>query len=133
MFNIRLKNLFMVLFLLTSLTLFSGCSKLSALYSKPSGGEMKSLILNLTKNDGRNISHVIFREFKITKEFQSKKNDEEWYCIEINYQYDYDYNGINNDGRVNNQTQHYSSRKDNARFSFTKRENKWHGINGWVN
>ena len=94
---------------------------------------MKSIIFNLTKNDGRNISKVSFREFKITNELKSKKNDEEWYCIEINYQYEYEYNGISGDGRLTNMTEHYLSRGDKARFSFTKRGNKWYGIKGWVN
>jgi hypothetical protein len=132
MFNIKLKNLFIFLFLITSLTLTYGCSKLSALYGKPSGGELKGIIFNLTKNDGRNISNVSFREFHITKEFKSKKNDVEWYCIEINYGYEYDYNRISSDGRLTNQTEHYSYRKDKDRFSFTKREDKWYGQKGWV-
>jgi hypothetical protein len=132
MFNIRFKNLFIFLFLLTSLTLTYGCSKISSLYGNPSGGEMKSLVLNLTKNDARNISNVAFREFKITKEFKSKKNNEEWYCIETNYQYEYDYNVINGNGSLADKTEHYSSRKDNARFCFTKRENKWYGVKEWV-
>jgi hypothetical protein len=100
---------------------------------KPSGGELKGIILNLTKNDGQNISNVSFREFHIIKEFKSKKNDVEWYCIEINYGYEYDYNGISSDGRLTNQAEHYSYRKDKDRFSFTKREDKWYGQSGWVN
>jgi hypothetical protein len=133
MFNIRLKNLFIFLFLITSLTLTYGCSKLSALYGKPSGGEMKSIIFNLTKDAGRNIFHVSFREFKITKDFTIKKNGEEWYCIEANYWYEYDYNGISSDGRPTNLTEHLSYRKDKDRFSFIKREDKWYGQKGWVN
>ncbi len=133
MFNIRLKNLFIFLFLITSLTLTYGCSKLSALYGKPSGGEMKSIIINLTKDAGQNIFHVSFREFKITKDFMIKKNGEEWYCIEANYGYEYDYNGISSDGRPTNLTEHLSYRKDKDRFSFTKREDKWYGQKGWVN
>ena len=133
MFNIRLKNLFIFLFLITSLTLTHGCSKLSALYGKPSGGEMKSIIFNLTKDNRRNIFNVSFREFKITNEFKSKKNDEQWYCIEINYGYEYDYNGISSDGRPTSLTEHLSYRKDKDRFSFIKREDKWYGQKGWVN
>jgi hypothetical protein len=126
MFNIRLRNLFIVLFLLTSLTLTYGCSK-------PSGGEIKSMIFDLTKDEGRNILKVSFKEFQITKDFRIKKNGEEWYCIEINYWYEYDYNGISGDGRLTNQTEHYSYRKDKDHFSFTKREDKWYGQKGWVN
>lgn len=133
MFNIRLKNLFIFLFLITSLTLTYGCSKLSALYGKPSGGEMRGMIFNLTKDGGRNIFNVSFKEFQITKDFTIKKNGEEWYCIEINYRYECDYNGISSDGRLTNGTQHYSYRKDKDRFSFTKREDKWYGQKGWVN
>jgi hypothetical protein len=134
MLNIRLKNLFIVLFLLTSLTLTFGCSKMSDIIgSQPSWGEMKSKIFNLTKNEGQHIFNVSFREFKITKDFMIKKNGEEWYCIEINYRYEYDYNRISSDGRLSNQTEHFSYRKDHDRFSFTKREDKWYGQKGWVN
>jgi hypothetical protein len=133
MFNIRLKNLFIVLFLITSLTLTYGCSKLSAIYGKPSGGEMKNTILNLTKDAGKNIVYVSFKEFKITKDYTIKKNGEEWYCIEVNYWYEYDYNGISSDGRPTNRTEHSSYRKDKDSFSFTKREDKWYGQKGRVN
>jgi hypothetical protein len=133
MFNIRLKKLFIFLFLITSLSLNYGCSNLSALYGKPSGGEMKSIIFNLTKNAGRNIVHVSFRELKITKDFTIKKNGEEWYCIEVNYWYEYDYKGISSDGRPADRTEHFSYIKAKDQFSFTKREDKWHGQKGWVN
>jgi hypothetical protein len=129
----RLKNLFIVLFLLFSLTLAHGCSKISGISGKPSGGEMKGMILNLTKDDGRNILKVSFKEFQITKDFRINKNGEEWYCIEINYQYEYDYNVISSDGSLTNWTEHYSYRKDKDRFSFTKRGDKWYSQKGWVN
>ena len=133
MFKIGSKNLFMVLFLITSLTLTYGCSKLSAIYGKPSGGEMKSIMLNLTKDAEKNIIYVSFKEFKITKDYTIKKNGEEWYCIEVNFRYEYDYKRISSDGRPTDLTEHSSYRKDKDRFSFTKRENKWYGQKGWVN
>lgn len=134
MFNIRLRNLLIVLFLLTSLILTYGCSKLSDITgSQPSWGQMKSMIFNLTKDEGRHISKVYFKGFQITKDFNIKKNGEEWYCIEINYRYDCDYNVISSDGRLSNTTEHYSYYKEKDHFCFTKREDKWFGQKGWVN
>jgi hypothetical protein len=134
MFTIRLKNLFIVLFLLTSLNLTFGCSKMGAITgSQPSWGEMKSKIFNLTKDEGRHILKVYFREFKIIKDLTIKKNGEDWYCIEVNYRYEYDYNIISSDGRLSNQTEHDTYTRDNDRFSFTKHEGKWYGQKGWVN
>ncbi len=133
MLNIRLKNLFIVLFLITLLTLIYGCSKLSAIYGKPSGGEMKNIVLNLTKDARKNIIFVSFKEFKITKDFTIKKNGEEWYCIEVNCWYEYDYNEISSDGHPTSWIEHSSYIKDKDRFSFTKREDKWYGQTGWVN
>jgi hypothetical protein len=133
MFDIRLKNLFIVLFLITSLILIYGCSKISAISGKPSGGEIKSMILNLTKDAGKNITFVSFKEFKITKDFTIKKNGEEWYCIEVNYWYEYDYKVSSGDGNQPDGSKHSSYRKEKDSFSFTKREGKWFGQKGWVN
>lgn len=71
-FNARLKNLFNVLFLFLFILLILpyGYSKISGIFSKPSGEEMKGIILNLTKGDGRNIFNVSFREFQIKKRLQ---------------------------------------------------------------
>lgn len=134
MFNIRLKNLFMVSFLLALLTLTNGCSNLSEVTGgKPSGGEMKSLILKLTKDEKRQMLKVYFRGFQITKDFIINKNGEEWYCIEVNYRYEYDYHVISSDGRLSNQAEHDSFKREKDRFSFIKREDKWQGQKGWVN
>ena len=69
MLNIRLKNVFVVLFLFISLTLTYGCSILS---DKPSEETMKVLIEQRIHGD--NVISYNFEEFKITKDFISKNN-----------------------------------------------------------
>jgi hypothetical protein len=114
MFNIRLKNLFIVLFLLISLILTYGCSQLSG---KPSEEKMKEIILTIWGNP----TQYNFEEFKITNEFSKKTNNEEFYCIEV---------------IIKGNIELFKGSKivitgERRRFSFINRGKEWYGYNGW--
>lgn len=114
--NFRLRNLFIVLFLLFSLTLTYGCS------SKPSEETMKNIIQVFDVCHGRLATCGNYEKFQITNDFHKKVNDENWYCIEVNSTYNYTFDGspfINN--------------KDQERYCFTKRGKEWYGVKGWPN
>lgn len=117
MFNVRLRNLFIVLFLLVSLTLTYGCS------SKPSEETMKGIIKSFITN-GKDRPFE-YESFQIINGFQVKDNDEGWYCIEVNYKtknwYENNVEQVWTDG--------YGKEK---RYCFTKRGNEWYGREGWV-
>jgi hypothetical protein len=124
MFNIRLKNLFVVLFLLISLTLTYGCSILS---DKPSEETMKVLIEQRIHRD--NLISYNFEEFKITKDFISKKNDEKWYCIEVNYKLREVVGGIDSAGKITKSEIMRMGKQE--KYSFIKHEKEWYGLQGW--
>lgn len=117
MFSIRLKNLFIVLFLLTSLTLTYGCS------SKPSEEKMKFIIITLHFPfcNPKNISRLNYEKFQITNKFNKKVKHEEYYCIEVNYKYTFYFR---NDLL-------FTEEKNQGRYSFVKRGNQWYGESGW--
>jgi hypothetical protein len=124
MFKIRLKNLFVVLFLLISLTLTYGCSMLS---DKPSEETMKVLIEQRIHRD--NLISYNFEEFKITKDFISKKNDEKWYCIEVNYKLKETVMGRDNAGKATKSEIMRIGKQE--KYSFIKHEKEWYGLQGW--
>ena len=113
MFNVRLRNLLVVLFLLLSLILTFGCSNIPGLSSKPSEDEMKSII-NAIEGVDWNIE-----EFKITNGFNKKLKDENWYCIEVNYKV------------VNKEDKTFIGEMNVRRYSFVKRGNSWYGYKEW--
>jgi uncharacterized protein YcfL len=117
-FNIKLKNLFLVLFLLISLTLTYGCS------SKPPEGTMKVIIVTLhvpSYGNPKNILRLNYEKFQITNEFHKKVNNEEYYCIEVNYKYIFYFRNC----------LPFTEEKNQGRFSFIKRGKEWYGYNGW--
>jgi hypothetical protein len=124
MLNIRLKNLCVVLFLFISLTLSYGCSILS---DKPSEETMKVLIEQRIHGD--NVISYNFEEFKITKDFISKKNDEKWYCIEVNYKLKEVFTGRDSAGKMTKSEIMRMGKQE--KYSFIKHEKEWYGLQGW--
>jgi hypothetical protein len=124
MLNIRLKNLFVVLFLFISLTLTYGCSIFS---DKPSEETMKALIEQ--RIHGNNVISYNFEEFKITNDFRSKKNDENWYCIEVNYKLKEVVMGRDSAGKITQSEIMRIGKQE--KYSFIKHEKQWYGIEGW--
>ena len=124
MLNIRLKNLLVVLFLFISLILTYGCSVFS---DKPSEETMKVLIAQRIHRD--NVISYNFEEFKITKDFISKKNDEEWYCIEVNYRLKEVTRGIDSNGKMTKSEIARIGKQE--KYSFIKHGNQWYGLQGW--
>lgn len=121
MFNNKVINLFSVLFLSTFLTFVFGCSFFSKLDdSKPSGDEMKKIILSMNKV-GSNASVKDFKEFKITESYNTKYKNENFYCIKVNYKYS-----------LNVANSKYDIENKDKRYNFVKRGNEWHGNNGWI-
>ena len=133
MFNIRLRNLFIVLFLLISLTLTYGCS------SKPSEKTMKDIIVSIEKpynyywfgitdrpieNKGQvEVKNYNFEEFKITNEFKSKKDDKEYYNIKVNYKCNIEY--FDKDDK--SKTIKGVLNGEDKKFSFNKLGKEWNG------
>ena len=124
MLNIRLKSVFVVLFLFISLTLSYGCSILS---DKPSEETMKVLIEQRIHGD--NVISYNFEEFKITKDFISKKNDEKWYCIEVNYKLKEAFMGRDSAGKMTKSEIMRIGKQE--KYSFIKHEKEWYGLQGW--
>jgi hypothetical protein len=124
MLNIRLKNVFVVLFLFMSLTLTYGCSIFS---EKPSEETMKGLIYQRIHRD--NVISYNFEEFKITKNFISKKNDEEWYCIEVNYKLKEVVGGVDSAGKMAKAEIMRMGKQE--KYSFIKHGKEWYGLQGW--
>ena len=118
MFNIRLKYLFIVLFLLISLTFTFGCS------SKPSEETIKGIIMGIESPSATSSN---FEEFKITKKFKAEANNEKFYCIEVNYKIKKVY--IQKDGKQ----LEFGVKGNRERFKFVERGKKWSGSKGWVN
>lgn len=124
MLNIRLKNLLVVLFLFIALILTYGCSVFS---DKPSEKTMKVLIEQRIHRE--NAVSYNFEEFKITKDFISKKNDEEWYCIEVNYKLKEVTMGSDSAGKTTKSEIMRMGKQE--KYSFIKHENEWYGLQGW--
>ena len=124
MLNIRLKNVLVVLFLFISLILTYGCSVFS---EKPSEETMKILIEQRVHRD--NVISYNFEEFKITKDFISKKNDEEWYCIEVNYKLKEVTLGSDSAGKTTKSEIMRIGKQE--KYSFIKHGNEWYGLQGW--
>jgi len=144
MLNIKLKNLFIVIFLLFSLTLTYGCSKIPGLSEKPSEETIKGIILSI---EGERIKvyesyfkNFTFEEFQIANEFNKKTNNGNVYYIEVDYVGKYlvkDYNGtryryICSSGCELCSDRLWKNGVGNNRYSFVKRGTKWYGQRGWV-
>ncbi|OQC14412.1 MAG: hypothetical protein BWX72_01373 [Firmicutes bacterium ADurb.Bin080] len=122
MFNKTLKNFCIISFLLTSLTLFYGCSSLS----KPSEDVIKEYILGKELYSTEDKTNIHFKEFKITNEFKMKHEDENWYCVAINYKLAFNYvkdNLTDTDETIRERSE--------ARFRFSKRGKEWYVKDGW--
>ena len=116
MFNRRLRDVFIVLFLLFSLTLIYGCS------SKPSEDTIKSIIIALIESGAAPYeSNLKIENFKITNSFYKKINDEKYYCIEANFTMSFDSFKTKRTAEISQ-----------ARFSFIKRGKEWYGQKRWV-
>lgn len=111
------------MFLLFSLTLTYGCSQLSG---NPSEETMKGIIVAIITYSPESITSYDFEEFKITNDYQIKKDNEEFYCIAVNYKAKVSTNNIYS-------TKPAEYNKEGARFSFVKRGKEWYGYKGWVN
>ena len=118
MFNNKLKNLFIVLFLLTSLTLVNGCS------SKPAEDVMKGIIAKTILDSPyvkfEEYSNINFKEFKIINSFNKKIDGVNWYCIEVNFKFSCD--GL---GRT------WDVERNKSQWSFVKSGKEWSGKNNW--
>jgi hypothetical protein len=112
MFNIRLKNLLVVLFLLISVTLLYGCS------SKPSESAMKKALQSMSSN----VEDVTYEKFEIKKEVTRKANNKDCYCVSVDMK-----GKLSTDkGKT---TQEFN--KQDARFCFYKSGWGWKAIQGW--
>jgi hypothetical protein len=113
MFNIRLKNLFVVLFLLISVTILYGCS------SKPSESSMKKALQSMSSN----VQDVTYEKFEIKKEVRRKANDKDGYCVSVDMK-----------GKLSadkgKTTQEFN--KQDARFCFYKSGWGWKAVQGWT-
>ena len=118
MFNNKLKNLFIVLFLLTSLTFVNGCS------SKPAEDVMKGIIAKTILDSPyvkfEEYSNINFKEFKIINSFNKKIDGVNWYCIEANFKFSC--NGL---GRT------WDVERNKSQWSFVKSDKEWSGKNNW--
>jgi hypothetical protein len=113
MFNIRIKNLFIVLFLLISVTFIYGCS------SKPSESAMKKAIKSIASS---NVEDVTYEKFEIKKEVTRKVNNKDCYCVSVDIK-----GKLSTDkGKT---TQEFN--KQDARFCFTRSGFKWKATQGW--
>lgn len=124
MFNIRLRNVLVVLFLFMLFALTYGCSIFS---DKPSVETMKVLIEKRIHRE--NAISYNFKEFKITKDFFSKKNGEEWYCIEVNYKLIEVVGGVDRTGKMTKSEIGRIGKQE--KYSFIKHEKEWYGLQGW--
>lgn len=115
MFNHKLKKIWLVLLILASLTLFFGCSS-----GKPSEETIKSVIKQrLLPMDRNNVCY--FKNFKITKEFNKKVAENNFYCIEVSFEMMAKQKPEDRVIWVQN----------NTPWRFIKRGDKWQGIPGW--
>lgn len=118
MFNNRLKKLFIVLFLLTSLTLVNGCS------SKPAEDVMKGIITKTILDSPyvkyEEYSNIAFKEFKITNSSNKKIDGVNWYCVEADFKFSADALG-----------RPWNIERKKSPWSFAKRGKEWTGKNNW--
>lgn len=114
MFNNKLKILFVILFLLTSLTLVFGCS------SKPSEETMKGIIKQILLSNDKTDSYYI-RNFKIKKAFNKKSYEENWYCVEVSFEV----------MKKQKPEDILFWNHNKTIWRFIKRDNKWQGQPGW--
>jgi hypothetical protein len=114
MFNNKLKKLFVILFLVTSITLVFGCS------SKPSEETIKGIIKQrLVPTDKTDSCYM--RNFKITKTFNKKSNEENFYCVEVSFEL----------LRKQKPADIVFWNVNKAPWRFIKRGKKWQGQPGW--
>lgn len=120
MFNNRLKKLFIVLFLLTSLTLVNGCS------SKPAEDVMKGIIAKTVLDSPyvkyEEYSNIVYKEFKITNSSNKKIDGVNWYCVEVSFKFSADALGRT-----------WDVERNKSKWSFEKRGKEWTGKNNWPN
>jgi len=115
MFNNNLKRIYFVLLLLLSLILVSACSS-----GKPSEETIKNVIKQrLLPMDKNNVCYI--KDFKITKEFNKKVAEEEYYCIEVSFEIMARQKPADKVIWVQNKTH----------WRFIKRGDKWQGLAGW--
>jgi len=113
MFNIRLKNLFIVLSLLISVIFIYGCS------SKPSEGAMKKALQKMASSS---VEDVTYEKFEIKREVTRKANNKDCYCISVDMK-----------GKLSTdkgKTFQEFNRQD-ARFCFYRSGLSWKVIQGW--
>jgi hypothetical protein len=130
MFNVRSKKSFAILLLFISLSLTCGCS------SKPSEETMKDIILNNSysfifqnSHSGEPLySNIAWDNFHITKKFNKKIDDENYYCIEVNFKFTCDFYN-----RHTMTTEKNVFGRQEERYSFIRHGNEWHGQTGWGN
>lgn len=114
MSNFKLRNLFVVLFLLFSLTLTYGCS------SKPNEDDMKSIIKKILVGENEvpaDAQDIEITNFEITESHYIELRGENYYCITANLGYSYTEDG-----------ERMSNDLAGVRFSFVKREKIWMGL-----
>jgi hypothetical protein len=115
MLNDKPKKIYFVFFLLISLILFFGCSS-----GKPSEETIKSVIKQrLLPMDKNNVCYI--KDFKITKEFNKKVAEEDFYCIEVSFEMMAKQKPADKVIWVQNKTH----------WRFIKRDDKWQGFPGW--
>ena len=121
MYNNKLKKLFIVLFLLTSLTLVNGCSS-----NKPAEDVMKGIIAKTILDSPyvkyEEYSNIAFKEFKITNSFNKKIDGVNLYCVEVDFKF-----SANALGRP------WNVERNKSPWSFAKRGKEWTGKNNWPN
>jgi hypothetical protein len=115
MFNNKLRIICFVLFLLALLTFAIGCS-----WGKPSEEIIKSVIKQkLLPMDKNNDCYM--KDFKITKEFNKKVAEDNFYCIEVSFEMMIKLKPKDKVIWVQNKTP----------WRFIKRGDKWQGQPGW--
>jgi hypothetical protein len=119
--NIRLRNLFIILLSIFLLTLIYGCS------SDPDEKIMKDFIVNLNTSVLEQPTNVNFKIFEITNSFNKKINGEKFYCMEINYKFNY----ISNFHCNSSIKQAKEKEGMKTHYSFVKRGETWCGFKGW--
>ncbi len=104
-----------VVFLLLSLILVFGCSS-----GKPSEETIKSVIKQRLLPWDKN-NNCYFKDFKITKEFNKKVAEDNFYCIEVSFEMMAKQTPADKVIWVQNKTP----------WRFIKRGDKWQGQPGW--
>lgn len=127
MFNIRLRNLFIVIFLLISLILTCGCS------SKPSEKIVKDFVDSQQRACSAQKDVLTcddYEKFEIVNDFHKKIDDENWYCLEVNYKYHWKIINPQADSTVSPEGNVIG---DQEQYCFVKRGKDWYGVKGWPN